>query len=151
MKRLTETPKILPSHRRSLLTFAVAVLVLVSAVACGSGGGRDQPGLGQQVSGDFAGIPLPEGAKAFGAAVRASGVVTQSYDVTGLDPEKTFEFYQQALPEAGWEPVSAGPSGATDYRSVWVKDQQQLTVSTAPLASKPGGTNAQLSLQLQTT
>ncbi len=70
-----------------------------------------------------------------------------NFEVDGTDAAATFDYYTTQLAAAGWTQLQAGPSGSTDFRGVWKKDQVELTVSTSPLRPAKSGSNCRLNLQ----
>jgi hypothetical protein len=135
--------------RRVLVAVGLMMgLAVVGLAACGSdsGGGADQPGDGQEVSGAFANLPKPESTP-LGDVTTTDKTATQSFKVPGYTPQFLQDYYAQALPAAGWSVIEAVQStGTTDNVSVWGKDGLTLRV-TCSLAS-PTDTSTQLNLQL---
>jgi hypothetical protein len=85
---------------------------------------------GSFVAGNFADIPVPDGAQPLTDPTVDGRTTTQSFKVVGSGVEEVLGYYAGRLPQAGWalqNPPAA--VGATDWRSRWVHGDETLEVS----------------------
>jgi hypothetical protein len=113
---------------------------------------------GGLVPGSFVDLPKPAGARSYGAPTLSHGAWTQSFEVDGLSPAQTMQFYVTALQGSWGESPPSAPlgrcdpsggatgSGCTD-RAVWIQGSEQLTIIAGP-AGVDVGNGTQLSLEL---
>lgn len=109
MSPITPSDQIRRSPHRLLLG---ALLVLALALTgCNSernepeaGPGEAQPAAGGGlVQGELANLPIPDAADVAAPAVEEDNRQTVSYEVTQTSSEALMDFYDERLPDLGWE------------------------------------------------
>jgi len=155
---------------RRLRRTAAAVVLLAAAAtltlaACGGGSNTDEsgaatPGAQPQGGGGFlptqvANLPVPGGAKRLSPAAEQDGVWAESFDVAGLSPAGTMQFYTQNL-TGDWRPaerpavIAACTSPAVragdTCRGVWTTPTLRLEVMAGPDDTTAGETQLNLVL-----
>ncbi len=132
------------------------VIIMLIGIALGTGCGPNMdptPSTSTSaaaIGGLFVDVPAPGSVHPLNSENRTNNSVIQSFEVDGFDASATFDYYKTHLAAAGWTELEAGPSGGTDFRGMWKKDQVQLTVTTSPLRPAKSGSNCQLNLQRST-
>lgn len=120
-----------------VLTLVSVVVLGVTTASCGGSAGSqpDQPASrdGDLVSGDFAGLPKPNGAFPLSDPSVDEKTITQSFKVVGSGPEQILGFLEVELPKAGWE-LRAPPTevGDGDWQAFWIRDTETLEASVSP-------------------
>ena len=155
---------------RRLPRTAGAVLLLVAAAmltlaACDGASNPDDsaaatPGAQPESGGGFlptqvANLPVPGGAKRLSPATEQDGIWTESFDVAGLSPAGTMQFYTQNL-TGDWRPaerptvIAACTSPAVrtgdTCRGVWTTTTLRLEVTAGPDDTTAGETQLNLVL-----
>jgi hypothetical protein len=136
--------------------YAAVVLALVAAVAVGACAGdtasssRGDAAVGAQPAQNgtfapdtFVGLPKPDGARPYAAPTQEHGTWTQSFEVDGLSPAQTMQFFLTAL-EGNWgespplsptgpcDPAGGGSGSACTYRAVWIRGTERLRITAGP-------------------
>jgi hypothetical protein len=141
-------------RRRAYIGAGLALVAAVALVACAgdappSAGGNELLGAqpvrnGRFAPGAFVDLPKPDGARPYGAPTLADGTWTQSFEVDGLSPAQTMQFFLTVLETRGWgESPPLSPLGACDpaggavgsdctYRAVWIRGGETLRVVAGP-------------------
>jgi hypothetical protein len=135
------------------LAMGLALLATLGLAACGQdtadSAGVDaatgaQPARdGSLVPGEFVDLPEPDGARPYGPPTQKDGTWTQSFEVDGLSPAQTMQFYvttlegswgeARPLPQLGSCDPPGGASGSTCvYSAVWIRGDETLKVVAGP-------------------
>jgi hypothetical protein len=142
----------------------VAALALAACedatTAGGVGVGADPLRNGAFAPGIFVDLPKPAESKPFGAPALKHGTWVQSFEVDGLSPSETVQYYESALkPE--WEestpllPLGScfPPGGSAEsqctYREIWIQGTERLEIVAGPAGIDPVGDGTELSLLLE--
>jgi hypothetical protein len=148
-------------RRRFAVASFATLAVLVLASCGGSAGSGAQPESNGFGPGAFADLPKPGGQQSFGPPTEDHGTWVQSFEIDGLGPSETMQFYATAL-GSDWTKTS-GPTtlghcraassdqgnGCT-YREVWSNSPTQLEIVAGPAGANEnqidGGTELSLLL-----
>lgn len=146
-----------PPNTTTKVPHALFVAVLVAAVAlvaagCGASGPTVQPSAQtpppQTMSGPgaFATVPLPAGTKPLGRPTTEPTVTSQTFAVTGMSEGALVNFFESALPGAGWATRASDLSGSGVYHGTFLRDAQRLDVVIEKVPDLSSGLPAQFSL-----
>jgi hypothetical protein len=161
-------------RRRAYVALGLALVAAVALVACAgttsttiSTTVEGNPAAGAQpvrngifAPGTFVDLPKPDGARPYGAPTLKHGTWTQSFEVDGLGPAQTMQFFLPVLEDRGWgespplpslgvcEPAGGAPGSGCTYRSVWIRGGETLRIIASP-AGLGVSNGTELSLLLQ--
>ena len=137
-------------------TRRIAALSVVLLVGCANDGPATDPNALPRPSettfgqGDFDDIPIFRGATPIQGPSTQNGAVAASYETQAGSPETALRFYEDNLPELGWQvvdPVRETSEGV--WRADWVRDGRRLQISALPLTvDDDPGIHTQFSLVL---
>jgi hypothetical protein len=140
---------------RALLVLLLAICSVV-AVACSDDASTPRPnpvppeGLEPGFAPpDFVNLPKPGSARPVDAPVESANAITQSFTVTGLDPQAVIDFYVRELPPDGWLPTHVENVGRATRRSVWTRGDQLLEVVASAVDGDTSAGQTQLDLVLR--
>ncbi|MDQ1431354.1 MAG: hypothetical protein QOF40_1956, partial [Actinomycetota bacterium] len=98
-------------RRNAGFAAGLALVAALTLAACGTGTpaasgtavpvGAQPVRNGGLVPGSFVDLPKPAGARSYGAPTLSHGAWTQSFEVDGLSPAQTMQFYVTAL-QGSW-------------------------------------------------
>ena len=155
------------TRRRARVGAGLTLVAALALTACGadtttSGGvgvGAQPLGNGTFAPGVFVDLPKPGGSRPYGGPTLRHGTWVQSFEVDGLSPMETMQFFQSAL-RRRWEadppPLPLGgcfpPGGASGtqctYRGTWIRGTERLEIVAGPAGLGLGNTT-ELSLLLE--
>lgn len=83
---------------------------------------------------DFDDIPVFRGATPIQPASEEEGAVVASYETQAGSPEQALRFYEENLPDLGWQIADPVRETSEDvWRGDWVRDGRRLQISALPL------------------
>jgi hypothetical protein len=120
----------------------VAVLVFS---ACSDSSPQAQSGAGPNPAPEnglvpqaFAEIPKPGAARPLDVPTSTPRAVSQSYEVTAMNPPELASYYFVRLPRLGWTPASGAQTvGPLGGRTIWTRDHLRLEVVTTEQGPVP--------------
>jgi hypothetical protein len=135
----------LSASLRSAATISVLVAAVFGFGACSDSSPSAQSGAGPNpapvnglVPPAFAELPKPGSAHPIDAPTSTPHVISQSYEVTAMNPAELATYYFFRLPRLGWTPSGTQNVGGLTTKSVWVRDHLRLDVVTTGQGPLPG-------------
>lgn len=147
---------------------AVLIVLLVSTMVLAGcadktqtdgGGGlgaptTTQPAITSQPgdSSTVAGAPIPADATPSGSVSVSGPTTTQSFKMTGADPQDAIDSYQSVAESAGWT-ATGDPtaSGSTDWTLTMTMGSSTLLVTTTPSVGDTGSQQDVVELSIEVT
>jgi hypothetical protein len=123
------------------------VAAMVTALAMAGGCGDDpagdvtQPPIhagSEDIAPALSPIDLPPRSQPFGAASTSGHVVAQTFQTSGYTPDGVVAFFDGHLADDGWSRTSTRQREAGPGRADYVRGEQRLEVSAAPVPMERG-------------
>jgi hypothetical protein len=159
------------SVRRRCFGAGLVLAAALALTACGgdpaSEGVSEGVGVGAQPlqngtfgPGILVNLPKPAAARPFAAPAHRHGTWVQSFEIDGLSPLETMQYFESALPPV-WEESTPSmplgscfpPGGESDsqctYRETWIQGTQRLEIVAGPAGIDITEDRTELSLLLE--